>query len=121
MSPHAHFIDEPIQVIYREPPILIKTPSCPDAFIWRDEEYPVLEMLEVWQDFRRRGRSAHNMRPSHLTAAALRGSWGVGRFHFRVRVAGDRIFELYYDRAPQSANDRAGSWFLLSERTPSES
>jgi Domain of unknown function (DUF6504) len=111
-----NFIDEPIEVIFNKPPLLEKSPPCPDAFVWRDETYPVIEMLETWQNFDRRGNMERNMRPSHITMAAKRGSWGVGRFHFRVRVPGGRIFELYYDRAPESAGDRKGHWFLLGER-----
>jgi hypothetical protein len=73
---------------------------------------------------------ATNMRPAHAEAAAGRGSWGVGRFYFRVRVEDGRLFELYYDRAPRPAarrgkkdatdtgkdsKQRKGAWFLQSE------
>ena len=47
--------------------------------------------------------------------AASRGSWGVGRLFFRVRVEDGRLFELYYDRAPKDAADRLGCWFLRCE------
>jgi hypothetical protein len=110
------FVDEPIEAIFNEPPVLIKAPPCPSAFVWRGETYPVIEMLEVWQNFQRRGRFARNMRPSHATKASKSGSWGVGRFHYVVRVEDGRIFEIYYDRAPESAGDRLGHWFLLYER-----
>jgi hypothetical protein len=113
------FIDEPVEVSFDKPPVLSKSPPCPSAFTWRGEKYVVVEMLETWQNFERRGRMARNMRPSHRIMAAKRGSWGVGRFHFRVRVAEGRIFELYYDRAPNSAGDRQGHWFLLGERRDS--
>lgn len=111
-----HFIDEEIEVVFIKPLALEKSPPCPDEFHWRGERYIVLEMLETWQDYRRRGRFARNMRPEHAATASRRGSWGVGRFHFKVRVAGERIFDLYYDRAPESAGDRKGHWFLLGER-----
>ncbi len=111
------FIDEPVEVIFDKPPVMIKTPPCPSAFVWRGDTYRVAEMLETWQDFTRRGRFAHNMRPSHAAAATRRGgSWGVGRFHYVVRVADGRVFDLYYDRAPNSAGDRHGHWFLFGER-----
>lgn len=115
-----NFIDEQIEVIFHEPPVLEKSPTCPDGFIWRGQTYRVEEMLETWINYERRGRFARNMRPSHSLAAARRGSWGVGRFHFRVRVEEGRVFELYYDRAPESAGDRKGHWFLLGERRPVE-
>lgn len=111
-----NFIGEPVEAIFEQPPMLLKSPPCPNAFIWRGETFQVEEMLETWVSYERRGRMARNMRPSHSAAASRRGSWGVGRFSFRVRVTGGRIFELYYDRAPESAGDRAGHWFLLGER-----
>ena len=111
------FIDEPIEAVFNEPPLFLKAPPCPNAFIWRGELYPVLEILETWQDFKRRGKFTRNMRGEHLEAAARHGSWGVGRFHFRVRTPGDRIFQIYYDRAPVNAGDRAGHWLLYGERT----
>jgi hypothetical protein len=111
-----HFIGEVIEVIHQEEPMLKKTPHCPDAFVWRAEVYPIVEVLEHWVQFDRRGRFERNMRPSNKMRAARRGSWGVGRFSFRVRVEDGRIFEIYYDRAPRDAADRMGRWFLMGER-----
>ncbi len=111
-----NFYDEPIEVTFNEEPLLSKSPPCPSTFTWRDENYAVVEMLSAWQNFQLRGRMERNMRPSHTTMAAKRGSWGVGRFHFIVRVENGRIFEIYYDRSPNSAGDRKGHWFLLGER-----
>ncbi len=108
--------DEPIEVIFEQAPLLEKQPTCPDAFIWRGETYRVIRVLDEIQDFHRRGKSSRNMRPEHASRAELHGSWGVGRFIFRVQVAGGRIFEIYYDRAPHGAGDRKGAWFLKGER-----
>lgn len=113
------FIDEPIEVIFHEEPLFSKVPPCPNAFIWREEFFPVIEMLETWQDYKRRGRYARNMREEHLRVALRRGSWGVGRFHFRVLVPEGRVFQIYYDRAPENVNDRSGSWFLFGEKRQS--
>lgn len=112
----ARFIDEPIEVIYKQQPLLEKKPSCPDGFIWQGEEYVIEALLAEWQDFRRKGRMARNMIPEHAARASRTGSWGVGRFFFRVRVNGGRIFDLYYDRAPSSVDDRKGRWVLYRER-----
>lgn len=112
-----HFIDEPVEVIFTQPPVLEKKPPCPDGFIWNGERFTVTNLLSEWFDYQRRGRMAQNMRPEHASRASLRGSWGVGRFFFRVEVAGGRIFEIYYDRAPVDADRRKGNWFLLLERT----
>ena len=60
-------------------------------------------------------RFARNMQPEHLKVAQNRGSWGVGRWVFRVRVEDERLFELYYDRAPKDALNRKGYWFLRCE------
>jgi hypothetical protein len=116
------FIGEPIEVQFDEPPALEKAPPCPSAFTWAATPYRVIALLAEWRDYGRRGRMARNMRPEHAQRAALKGSWGVGRFYFRVRAvspetlaAGGQIFELYYDRAPQDADHRKGGWFLKSE------
>jgi len=110
-----HFYDELVEVRFDASPRLEKSPHCPDGFIWRGEEFRVVELLEEWRDFSRRGRMAQNMRPSHAGRAGVHGSWGVGRFHFRVRVEDGRVFELYYDRAPADVDDRKGKWFLYCE------
>ena len=109
------FIGEPIQVQFDKPPTLEKKPGCPDRFVWHGETYQIVEKLSEWHDYSRRGRMAVNMRPEHAAVASRRGSWGVGRFHYRVRTDTGRVFDLYYDRAPKSADDRKGAWFLYRE------
>jgi len=114
------FIGEPIQVEFDQPPALEKKPGCPDRFDWQGETHRVVDLLSQWQDYSRRGRMALNMRSGHAAAAARRGSWGVGKFYFRVRTATGQVFDLYYDRAPRKADDRKGGWFLLREMGPDE-
>jgi len=111
-------IDEPITVEFDNPPLLEKSPHCPDRFIWQDQTHTVEEVLAEWMDTARRGRFARNMREAHARRAMLRGSWGVGRYHFQVRTREGRVFDLYYDRAPRSADDRKGAWYLFGERSP---
>lgn len=110
-----HFHDAPIEVLFDSPPAREKTPHCPDGFIWESRIHRTVEKLAEWSDFARRGRAARNMRPSHAAVAAGRGSLNVGRFFFRVRVDSGRIFDLYYDRAMKSTDDRKGQWFLYRE------
>jgi hypothetical protein len=110
------FIDEPVEIVFDEPPALEKKPECPDGFIWQGETFRVSQVLAEWFDFERRGRNAKNMRPEHASRASIHGSWGVGRFFFRVQVETGRVFELYYDRAPKDADHRKGAWFLYLER-----
>lgn len=114
------FIDEPIEVHFAQQPAFEKRPSCPDGFIWRGETFRVAELLSEWRDYRRRGRMAANMRPEHAELAAERGSWGVGRFFFRVRTDAGPILDLYYDRAPKGSANRKGTWFLFRELAPAE-
>ena len=68
-----HFFDEIIEVVFDAPPLLEKTPPCPDGFSWRGAEYRVVELLEEWRNYQRRGRMGQNMRPSHADRAAARG------------------------------------------------
>lgn len=110
------FIGEAIEVSFDQPPLLEKKLVCPSAFLWRGETYHIVRLLAEWHDFRRRGKMARNMQPDHAERAASRGSLGVGRYTFRVVCTDGRIFELYYDRAITSADDRKGNWFLLGER-----
>ncbi len=111
----VRFIGEAVDVHFDQPPLLEKKPGCPDAFTWRGESQAVIELLSEWQDFGRRGRMGRNMQPQHAARAARKGSWGVGHFYFRVRTGSGKIFDLYYDRAPKSADDRKGEWVLYRE------
>ena len=74
-----------------------------------------MELVSEVVDFGRKGKMAKNMKPKNLMRAAQKGSWGVGRYTFRVKVDGGRFFDLYYDRAPKDVDDRKGSWTLFSE------
>jgi hypothetical protein len=111
----SRFIDETIQVEWDSAPVYEKTPPCPNRFIWNKTNYPIAELLAGWSDFTRRGRAAKNMRPSHAAAATSRGSLGVGRFFFRVRVQTGQVFDIYYDREIKTSDDRKGRWVLYRE------
>jgi hypothetical protein len=111
-----HFFNEEIQVDLPKEHLLEKTPVCPVSFRWQNEVFYVETCLEEWVNFERRGKMARNMSPPHARHAALKGSWGVGRYYYRVIVQNQRIFEIYYDRAPVHAGERKGRWFLLGER-----
>ena len=115
------FYDEAIEVTFTETPKYEKAPGCPQAFQWREQSYQILEVMEEWMDTRRRGKFDRNMSTEHLAIARLRGSWGVGRYYFRVKVNTGQFFEIYYDRSPDNCDDRKGGWYLLGERKPGES
>lgn len=110
-----HFLDQPIDVAFDAPPTRQKLPPCPSAFAWAGQSYRVVETLSEWTDFTRRGRNARNMQPAHAAVAAQRGSLNVGRFFFRVRVHTGQLFDLYYDRAIKSVDERKGQWFVYRE------
>lgn len=116
----VRYIGEPIEPGFTHPPTLEKTPSCPTYFTWRDRTYYITQSLAEWSDFTRRGRFARNMQPQHARIAASRGSWGVGRFFFRIQVDSGEIFEIYYDRAPKDVDHRKGIWMLVAEFTAVE-
>jgi hypothetical protein len=100
--------------------MLEKKPGCPNGFTWQEKKYEVAEMLSEWHDYARRGRAAKNMQPGHAAVAANRGSWGVGRDWYRVRTTDNRIFDLYYDRAPKGSDQRKGEWRLVKEMKENE-
>ena len=115
-----HFIGAAIEVEFNKEPVHKKKPPCPDRFTWKDETFSVVVKLGEWHDYSRTGHMTHNMRPANMAKALRRGSWGVGRFYFRVQAENGQIFDLYYDRAPKDASDREGSWFLYREMKKTE-
>ena len=117
------FIGEEIEVHFRRTPALEKIPGPPDRFVWRSEQYQIVEVLSEWHNYLRRGRMANNMRPEHASTASRRGSWGVGQDYYRVLTSNNRIFDIYYDRAPKGADNRKGYWFLdkeMSQKSPGQ-
>ncbi len=78
MSGMRRFIGEEIEVVFEE------KPGLPAAVIWRGNRYPVLEVLSTE---RRLDFSRPWWRRRH-------------RDVYRVRVAGEVIFELHFHRGP---------------------
>lgn len=109
------FIEEPIETWFDKQPLFEKAPGCPSGFTWKEQTYPIVELISEWQDNARRGRMARNMRPEHAAVAAQRGSWGVGVTYFRVRTATGEVFDIYYDRAPRDVSHRKGAWYVYRE------
>jgi hypothetical protein len=114
-NPGSRFIDEAIVALFTVEPLLEKKPACPDAFLWGDHEFTISEKIMEWVDFSRRGKMARNMSDAHSLATSTKGSWGVGKFFFRVSTDQKRIFDIYYDRASKGSGKRKGQWFLLRE------
>ena len=101
-----HFYDQPIEVHFDTPPTYEKSPTCPNGFVWDEKTYRI-----------KRSLYARNMRPAHAEVATGRGSLNVGRFYFRVQVDTGQVFDLYYDRAMKSVDERKGQWFIFRELT----
>ncbi len=115
MDEETRFIGEEIAVEFDKEPALEKKPHSPSRFVWNEETYHITRTLSEWTDFERRGRMQQNMRPENARRARMKGSWGVGRFFFRVQISDGRIFDIYYDRAPKGTRNRKGSWHLFRE------
>ena len=111
----VRFIGESVEVSFGDRRGFEKRPECPEEFSWRGRSYVVQECLSEWKDYGRRGKMAHNMRPSHLKSAEKRGSRGVGRHYFRIRTDTGQTFDLYYDRAPRDTQRSKGGWQILQE------
>lgn len=88
-----------IKVEFDEEPPFIRKPPCPDRIIWQKSVYHIEEMLSEW-------RTDGRLRSKLLYV-------GVARIHYRIRVAGGRIFEIYFD--PRT---RPGQWILSAEVFP---
>lgn len=110
-----HFFDHIIEPLFDTPPVLEKSPDCPNGFVWDGKTYRIIKMLSSWVDFKRRGRMARNMQPQHAAVASTRGSLNVGRFYFRVVTDTEQVFDIYYDRAIKNMDNRKGQWFLYQE------
>jgi len=108
------FIGEEIEVLFDKEFVLEKKPPCPDRILWDGEEIIVQTLISSWTDFERKGKLSRNMREKHLARANIKGSWGSGRFFFRVRDTRNRIMTIYYDRAVKKGSDKKGSWHLLT-------
>ncbi len=111
----TRFIGQEITVEFDKEPALEKKPHAPNRFIWENETHTITDTLSEWTDFERRGRMQTNMRPENARRARQKGSWGVGRFYFRVRLTDGRVFDLYYDRTPKGTRNRKGSWHLFRQ------
>ena len=109
------FISETIDVEFSKTPAYSKKPTCPDRFTWKGKDYTITACLAEFKDFSRRGAMAKNVQPQHAKIAEEQGSWGVGRFYFDVKTDCGKCFQLYYDRSPKNALDRAGEWILFAE------
>ena len=97
-----------------------KKPPAPEAFHWQEDLFPVAELLAVWRRYGKPEVRTQGGRPPYFERSGrTQGSWGQGRVYYRVRTAGGRLFDIYYDRAPKGQR-RGGAWFLWRELSQGE-
>ena len=109
-----HFVDEVIQVELLDGTFLERKPKCPTRILWQGMWIGVASLESAWDDLSRRGNKARNMREGHLERAKVKGSWGVGKFYFRFLGEDHQTYTIYYDRTPDDAENRKGTWVLLT-------
>ena len=107
------FVGEEIEVVFKNEFIFEKKPPCPISYKWQGVEFGVRELISSWFDYRRKGKKARNLRLTHLERASKKGSWGSGRFYFKVKDEIGRIVVIYYDRSPKDVLDKKGIWILF--------
>ena len=110
-----HFYDEPITPVFDRDFLLEKKQGCPVGFSWRGTDYRIVEMLQEWHDYTRKGRMARNMQPQHAQRASQQGSWGVGRDYYIVKTASGQLFKIYFDRSTRDVDHRKGGWYIWGE------
>ena len=80
-------------------------PGLPRRFTWRDDDYDVAEVLEVWKESGPcRSGSAEKY---------LRKHW------FRVKTTCGREMTLYFERQPRSKPQAKRRWWLYTATAPS--
>jgi hypothetical protein len=118
MSPRqtTHFVGAAIEVGHDTPPAVAKRPGPPDEIVWQDQRLRVVAVLREWHDYRPRGSTKSfyvKERGSYRALAAQRrGSFGVGRDYYRLRLSSGEVFDVYYDRSPRAGQGGRGGWYL---------
>ena len=75
-------------------------PGLPKNFIWRDNEYEVAEVLEVWKET--------GPCKSGSPELYLRKHW------YKIRTADDKIMTLYFERQARSKSQNKARWWLYT-------
>ena len=94
--------------MFESEPVVRRRAGAPDAFLWEEDRIVIVETLRTWSEAgqpwwrRRRWRN----RRQHVSS--------LGRDYYRVRTAGGRIFDLYYDRRLEGRTI-GGKWILWRE------
>jgi len=97
------FVSEPIKPVEGtfDPTAMTRgEPGLPRRFVWRDEEYTVAEVLEVWKE--------EGPCKSGSSEMYLRKHW------FRVATEQGAEMTLYFQRQPRSKRQSKARWWLYT-------
>ncbi len=75
-------------------------PGLPAKFLWRDEEYEVLEVLEAWKE----------------TGPCRNGSDEIylRKHWYKIRTTTGKIMTLYFERQARSKGQKKLRWWLYT-------
>ena len=97
------FVSEPIKPVAGtfEPSAMTRgEPGLPGRFIWRDKEYEVADVLEVWKEL--------GPCKSGGPEKYLRKHW------FRIRTGNGMIMTIYFERQPKAKRQNKKRWWLYT-------
>jgi len=104
-SPSEQFISEPIAPAvgtFDTHGIARGEPGLPTHFTWREDEYEVAEVLEVWKT---------------STAEVSGGEVYLRRHWWEVRTTSGHVMKLYFERQKKRKNAKE-RWFVYTVRPP---
>ena len=97
------FVSEPIKPVagtFDTTAMTRGEPALPGRFIWRDKEYAVAEVLQVWKEL----GPCKSGGPEQY----LRKHW------FRIKTETGREMTIYFERQPRSKHQNKMRWWLYT-------
>jgi hypothetical protein len=97
------FVSEPIKPVagtFDTAAMTRGEPGLPGRFIWRDKEYTVADVLEVWKE--------HGPCKGGGPEQYLRKHW------FRIRTTTGLEMTIYFERQPRSKSQSKKRWWLYT-------
>lgn len=97
------FISEPIQPgsgTFHSQSMVKAEPGLPQRFRWRDQEYTIVEVLQVWKESGPDKDGSGQM--------YLRKHW------YKVRTEPDLIMNIYFERQSRSKSQTKKRWWLYT-------
>jgi phosphoribosylglycinamide formyltransferase-1 len=100
---NEEFISEPIKPVagtFDTTAMTRGEPGLPGRFIWRDKEYEIADVLEVWKEL--------GPCKSGGPEKYLRKHW------FRIRTGNGMIMTIYFERQPRAKSQNKIRWWLYT-------